>query len=539
MAFARVRSVPPECSINAVIYARYSSDKQTENSIDFQLRAAQAYCEAKGFKIVGEYIDRAMSGTTDNRPEFQRMIEDAKKRQFAFIVVYRFDRFARSRYDSAIYKKELESFGVRVLSTEESIGTGDEGIILESIYEAMAESYSRRLSRVVTQGMRETALKGLSTGGNVSFGMKIENHRFVIDEKTSPAVRLCFELYKEGKQKQQIANELNKRGYRTKNGKLFTLNSITRILQNRVYIGEHNFADIKRTCPAIISNELFDEVQQLLKKNKKSYGHKASETFFSLSGKLFCGHCGAAMIGDSGTSRRGDKHFYYTCRSKKRQHTCKKKSEKKDFIEWYICEQTVKFVLTDANISRIAERVVSLSEEELGSGELARLEKRLAEIEREIDAAADSLIKTNSPALIKRINEKVAVLEAQQQATETEISRLRVRQELRVTVREVEAFLRGFCSGDLFDEDFQRRLIKTLVNCIYLFDDKVVIYYNVRGIKEISYIDMLSDVEEISENAASCGSDSSRVSSPIEYNPNTLFFVGIVFGCTTKHRVEI
>ena len=191
-----------------------------------------------------------------------------------------------------------------------------------------------------------------------------------------------------------------------------------------------------------------------------------------------------------------------------------KKSEKKDFIEWYICEQTVKFVLTDANISRIAERVVALSEEELGSGELARLEERLAEIEREIDAAADSLIKTNSPALIKRINEKVAVLEAQQQATETEISRLRVRQELRVTVREVEAFLRGFCSGDLFDEDFRRRLIKTLVNCIYLFDDKVVIYYNVRGIKEISYIDMLSDVEELSENGALGGSDSSRVSPP-------------------------
>ena len=141
MAFARVRSVPPECSMNAVSYARYSpGPDQSENSIDFQLRADQAYCDAKGLNVVGTYIDRAKSGTTDNRPDFQRMIEDAKKRQFAFIVVYRFDRFARNRYDSAIYKKELEGFGVRVLSTEESIGTGDEGIILESIYEAMAES---------------------------------------------------------------------------------------------------------------------------------------------------------------------------------------------------------------------------------------------------------------------------------------------------------------------------------------------------------------------------------------------------------------
>jgi len=523
MAFARVRPVPSECSMNAVIYARYSSDKQTENSIDFQLRADEAYCEAKGLKIVGEYIDRAISGTTDNRPEFQRMISDAKKQQFAFIVVYRFDRFARNRYDSAIYKKELESYGVRVLSTEESIGTGDEGIILESIYEAMAESYSRRLSRVVKQGMREKALKGLSTGGNVSLGMKIEDHKFVIDEKTAPAVRLCFELYKDGNPKQQIADELNSRGYRTKNGKTFNINAVTRILENRVYIGEHNYADVKRDCPAIISKELFEKVQQLLQKNKKSYGHRVSDTFFALSGKLFCGHCSSAIIGDSGTSKQGIKHFYYTCTKNKRQHACKKKREKKDFIEWYICEQTVKVVLTDENIKKVAARVVAISENELGADKITNLEHRLAEIERDLDAAADSLIKTNSNALIKRINEKVAVLEAQQQATETELSRLRINQELRVTAREVEAFLREFRSGDLFDEEFRRRLINTLVNCVYLFDDKVVIYYNVNGMKEVSYIDMLTDVEALGETGESWDSDSLLDGPPTKHTSNSLF----------------
>lgn len=514
MAFARIRSVPAECAMNAVIYARYSSDKQTENSIDFQLRADQSYCDAKGLKVVGEYIDRAISGTTDNRPEFQRMIEDAKKRQFAFIIVYRFDRFARNRYDSAIYKKELESYGVRVLSTEESVGTGDEGIILESIYEAMAESYSRRLSRVVTQGMRETALKGLSTGGNLSLGLKIVDHKVELDERTAPAVRYCFEARAEGITKKPIADELNARGFRSKTGKLFTVNTVSQILANPVYKGIHNYAGIERSCPATVSAELWDRVQEIEKREKKNYGKKVAATYYALSGKIFCGHCGASMIGDSGTSRSGEKHFYYTCTARKKNRSCDKKSEKKDFIEWYICEQTVKFVLTDSNITKIAERVVALSEEELGSGELARLEERLSEIEREIDAAADALIKTNSSSLIKRINEKVAVLEAQQQATEMEISRLRIRQELRVTVREVESFLRGFCSGDLFDEDFRRRLIKTLVNCIYLFDDKIVIYYNVRGLKEISYIDMLSDIEELLEYEAHCGSDSSQVAPP-------------------------
>lgn len=515
MAFARVRSVPAECAMNAVLYARYSpGPDQSENSIDFQLRAGKAYCDAKGLKVVGIYIDRAKSGTTDNRPDFQRMIGDSKKRQFAFIVVYRFDRFARNRYDSAIYKKELEGFGVRVLSTEESIGTGDEGIILESIYEAMAESYSRRLSRVVTQGMRETALKGLSTGGNLSLGLKIVDHKIELDERTSPAIRYCFETRDKGIPKKPIADELNNRGYRTKTGKLFTVNTVSKILANPVYKGVDNYAGIERSCPATVSAELWDRVQEIEKREKKSYGKKVSTAYYALSGKLFCGHCGSTMIGDSGTGRNGEKHFYYTCSSRKKNRSCNKKSEKKDFIEWYICEQTVKFVLTDANITSIAKRVVALSEEELGSGELARLEQRLTEIESEIDTAAESLIKTNSPALIKRINEKVAVLEAQQQATETEISRLRVRQELRVTEREVEAFLHGFCSGDLLDEDFRRRLIKTLVNCVYLFDDKIVIYYNVRGMKEISYIDMLDDVDEFSKNKTPSGSDSLRVGPP-------------------------
>ena len=516
MAFGAIRPVPPECAMNAVIYARFSSDKQKENSIDFQLRADKAYCEAKGLNVVGEYVDRAVSGTTDNRPEFQRMIRDAKKRQFAFVVVYRFDRFARNRYDSAIYKKELEKCGVRVLSTEESVGTGDEGLILESIYEAMAESYSRRLSRVVTQGMKETALKGMSTGGNLSLGLKIVDHRVEIDERTAPAILYCFEARAEGKTKKPIADELNARGYRTKTGRPFNIDIVTKTLSNPIYKGVHNYMGIERSCPAIVSEELWDRVQEIEKRNKKHYGKQVSNTYYALSGKLYCGLCGATMTGDSGTSKSGTKHFYYTCTTKKKNRSCKKKSEKKDFIEWYVCEQTVCSVLTDSNIKMIAERVVALSEDELGAGELARLEKLRSDIEKDLDAAADALIKTNSPAMIKRINERVETLEAQLGTTEAEISRLRVAQELRVTVQEVEAFLHSFQSGDLLDEDFRRRLINTLVSCVYLFDDKVIIYYNVSGMDQISYIDMLADVDELSEDAVPLCSDSSSGGSPIQ-----------------------
>lgn len=502
MSFAKIRPVPEACALNAVLYCRFSSDRQKENSIDFQLRADREYCERKGLKVVGEYIDRALTGTNDNRPEFQRMIRDAKKQQFAFIIVYRFDRFARNRYDSAIYKKELESVGVRVLSTEESVGTGDEGIILESIYEAMAESYSRKLSKIVLEGLKETARKGLTTGAP-PFGFCSLDHRLAIDERTAPAVRLCFDSYAQGRTKTEIAEDLNARGYRTRKGTPFNIETVTRVLSNRVYIGENDYAGIERRCPSIIDEKTFATVQELLAKNKRSYGKKKERAFFALSGKLFCGVCGAAMVGDEGTSKTGKTFFYYTCATKKKKRSCKKKSEKKDFLEWYVCEQTVKYVLTDERISEIAEKVVALEEQENGSGELRRLEKELAAVEKDFSSLAGKLLLTDSPGIIKAINEKAAVLEARKADLEKGITDLKLRSDLSLNQEEVEAYLNTFRNGDLLDEDFRRRLIHTLVNSVYIWDDKILIYYNVRGFESVSYIDALSDADQLTEPGCS------------------------------------
>ncbi len=145
--------------MNAVLYARYSSDKQTEQSIDGQLRYCEQYAKQHGYNIIGSYIDRAISGTSDNRPQFQQMIQDSSKKQFQFVIVWKLDRFARNRYDSAIYKNKLKKNGVKVLSATEGIGEGDESIILEAVLEAMAETYSRQLSQNVRRGLKESALK--------------------------------------------------------------------------------------------------------------------------------------------------------------------------------------------------------------------------------------------------------------------------------------------------------------------------------------------------------------------------------------------
>ena len=145
--------------MNAVIYARYSSENQREESIDGQLRECKAFAERNDIQIIGTYIDRALSAKTDNRPEFQRMVKESAGRAFEMVLVWKLDRFARNRYDSAHYKTVLRKNGVRVVSATEAISEGAEGILLEAMLEGMAEYYSAELSEKVSRGMTENALK--------------------------------------------------------------------------------------------------------------------------------------------------------------------------------------------------------------------------------------------------------------------------------------------------------------------------------------------------------------------------------------------
>lgn len=497
--FNKIKPVPLEFQNNVALYVRYSDDKQTENSVDGQLRVCGEYCSQHGYRIVQTYIDRAMSGTNDNRPNFQKMIDDAKKQQFAFIVVYRFDRFARNRFDSAIYKKTLEQLGIRVISATEQVGDGDEGIILESIYEAMDEAYSRRLSRITKRGMRETAIKGYWTGGNIPLGYSVSDKMLVINDAEAEAVKLIFDMYADGNTKTIIAKELNARGYKTKKNKPFTNSNMTSILSNRMYIGEYNFDDIERSCPAIVDKDTFDKVQSLISHNKKVMGRKADDTFFELSGKLFCGMCGTAMVGDSGTSRSGEKHYYYTCNNRKKRKACVKKSEKKDFLEWYVCERAVMDILTDDNIKEIAKRIVILNEQDRDTSQLDSINKLIADVDRELDKCVDMLMSATVKSMIDRINDKAADLERQKESLLSQKYNLQINLDNVIAEKDVISFLRAFKKSDITDPDERHYIINALINCVYLYDDKIVIYFNTNNSETVSYIDMLSDLDQLAE----------------------------------------
>ena len=181
--------------MKAVIYARYSSDSQREESIEGQIRECTEYAEHNGITIFSTYIDRALSARTADRPEFQRMIADSDRKLFDAVLVYKLDRFSRDRYDRAHYKRILKKNGVKVISVKENISDGPEGIILESMLEGYAEYYSAELSEKIHRGQKENALKGKNNGGGIPLGYQLDKttQKLVIDPATAPLVVEVFE----------------------------------------------------------------------------------------------------------------------------------------------------------------------------------------------------------------------------------------------------------------------------------------------------------------------------------------------------------
>ena len=523
--------------MNAVIYARYSSHGQTEQSIEGQLRDNYAWAQQHEVNVIGEYIDRALTGTRDQRPDFQRMIEDAAKKQFEIVIVWKLDRFARNRYDSAIYKAKLKKYGVRVVSVKENITDSPEGIILEGLLESMAEYYSANLSQNVRRGLRESISKGHYCGGAVPYGYKVQDKKLVIDDKTAPMVRYIFEQYAAGVPKKDIVVELNRRGYRTRNGKLLTNSCMTHVLSNTVYIGKYVYKGevVPSLAQPMIDEELFERVQERLKLVARAPATQKAVVSYLLAGKAYCGYCGTAMVGECGRSRTGVMYHYYACHKKKKRRGCHKRNERKDFIEWYVVDQTVKYILMPGCVEKVAKAVVEEYNKEFSGGKVRELEKLIEQYDREMDKLVDAMIDTPKEGR-PRIAERMEALGAQKQDVEADLARLRVACEIQLTEKEVRVWLRQFTNGDPLDEDFRRRVIDVFINCIYLYDDRVIAFYNIKGGKQVSYIDLINSADLPAEEN---GSDLKAITPPIasESEPRYIFVNG-VFGCVYYRRED-
>jgi len=478
--------------MNGVIYARYSSDNQREESIEGQIRECRAYAEHNDITIVGTYIDRAMSSKTDNRPDFQRMVKDCAKGKYDVIIVWKLDRFARNRYDSAHYKHLLKKKDVRVLSATENIAEGPEGILLEALLEGLAEYYSAELSEKVIRGQTENALKCKYNGGTPTFGFHIDSDKtYKIDTNTAPVVLDIFKQYSEGSTMKEIVGHRNKLGVRTVRGKATDLNFVSGILKNRKYIGEYSYRDIvtPNGIPTIVPAELFDTVQETMGKNKKAPAKHKAEDEYLLTTKLFCGTCRSFMVGESGTCQSRQVYHYYRCVNSKKKKSCTAlhKSIKKVPLENAVINAIMEKITDDAFLEYLADSAIEIQNKE--SSELPLLRKQLADTEKGITNMLNAI---QAGIITDSTKQRLEELEANKKELETNIA-IEELQKPMLTKDQILFWLYKFRKLDVTKLESRRRLVDNFVNSIVVYDDYILINFNYKdGTKTVSFKDIES-----------------------------------------------
>ncbi len=381
----------------AVIYARYSCDRQNEQSIDGQIRVCQEYAARNNIKIVGIYVDRAMTGTNDNRADFQRMLKDSDKKEWQYVLVYKLDRFSRNKYEMAIHRKHLKDNGVKILSAMENIPDTPEGILLESLLEGMNQYYSEELSQKTKRGMNEMRLKGNFIGGIVNYGYSLNPiyeqvngkqvlsaTKVIVNEEEAAVVKELFTEYANGKKIVDIAASLNARGVRNR-GEPFLRTTLYNMLRQEKYTGIYriNGMTYNQIYPPIITAELYDLAKVKLEANKHGKHSKHTNAPYLLKGKIYCGCCGRRMSSGTGTSKSGKISRYYLC--PKTEACEQRRSLRKEVLEAAIMEALEKVFHQEKNYELLIQTTLGHYNENLNDmTTLIVAEKELAKTERSL-----------------------------------------------------------------------------------------------------------------------------------------------------------
>ena len=259
--------------------------------------------------------------------------------------------------------------------------------------------------------------------------------------------------------------------------------------------------------PAIIEKSVFEEAQRMRGKTARHVDQGSVD--YLLTGKAFCGHCGSAMIGDSGTSRDGTRHYYYSCQAHKARKGCRKKSLKKDFLEDRVIDFVLRFVLSEEHIEENVDVIMALQEEEMKASPLAAMEAEYAETKKKIaninNAIAAGIWNSSTSAMLKELEDNAENLRVSVEMMRFSQSQLMDRDRVRF-------FLHRFLKGDRNDPLFRRHIIETFVNAVYVFDDHLDIVTNNR---EGNQRFPLTDLPDPS------GSDNITSGVPIVTHPNT------------------
>ena len=514
--------------MKAVIYARYSSDNQREESIEGQVRECQSFAERKGYTVIRTYIDRALSGTrADNRPQFQQMISDSTLREFQYVIVWKIDRFSRDKFDSVKYKYALKSSGVSVISATEPIDGSPEGQMMESVFEGISVYYIKDLAQKTSRGMTENAIKGKFNGGTLTFGYMIdENHHFQLDPVNAPIVLDVFTRYSEGETIRSILDDINSK--MSNNGRKFTYHFLNWMLNNRRYLGEYKFQDTvnNEAIPPIVTQELFDKCQHRLNVNKHKAGSfKNNKEKYLLTGKIFCGICGATISGISGTGKCKSIYRYYKCMNVKK-HKCNKKPVQKELIENIVLNAAMDIFKDKALIRKISKACFDLQSKE--SPMLPALKRRLRENQKEIKNLMNAI---KAGIVLKTTKSELEKLEAEQEQLETNIAMEKLVKPV-IPQEKIQAWLMNFAAADLSDHSQKQRIIDIFVNSVYVYDDRVVVFVNYKDGERCVDFSVVSD----SGNPEDAGNSNEKKTNTHENECSPLIKSGDPYGNRKSFR---
>lgn len=476
----------PGHGIDCVIYARYSSHNQREVSIEQQVEECEAYARFNGLRVVKVYADRHLSGTTDQRPQFQQMLKDAEKGRWSVVVTYKVDRFARNRYDSATYKFRLKKHGVKVAYAKEAIPEGPEGILLESILEGSAEYYSANLAQNVKRGLRFNAEACLSNG-RIPYGyQKGPDGHFAILESEAAIVREIFSRVAAGDQIARIVSDMKSRGVPTRRGGQWRSCTVRVILLNEVYAGVYHFGDVRVEggVPRIVDEATWEKVKSHMDSVKGTRVYSASYLF---TGKIRCGLCGEPMTGKTGTGRRGT-YSYYICRGQ-REKRCKKKAVRRELLESRVVSAVVDALNDDGIVSWIADSVMELQrlEAERNQAAPAALKAELANVKKSIKGVMTAI---EAGVVTASTKSRLLELEAEQERLEAAIADASLPAPT-VSREAVVYWLTRFRGESEVSEDAMRDVVDSLVWQLRVWEDHAEAVLNYSGTEEAISVPLL------------------------------------------------
>ncbi len=517
----------------AVIYARYSSHAQREESIEQQVEACKEYAAANNLEVVNIYADKAITGKTDKRPEFQKMIRHAEKKQFQVIIAYKSNRIARNMLQALAYEDKFAKFGIKVVYVKEEFGDTAAGRFALRTMMNVNQFYSENMAEDIKRGLMDNAMNCKVTNGGLPLGyIKGEDDKYAIDEPNAEIVREIFSRVACGEAFADIARDLNERGIKTSRGNEWGKNSFHRLLTNERYTGVYIYGDVRIEggVPQIIGKELFYSVQDKLvnKKNPQKAVRRANGDY-QLTGKLFCGKCKSPMTGISGTSKQGRLHYYYICQKKRTEKTCDKETVRRDWIEEQVAAAIKEYILRDDVIEWIADSVTEYSRKRKDQSQIALLEKQLAENKK---ATKNLLTAIEQGIITATTKERLLELETEQAKISARLA-VEKSEVPEVDKDDIIVWLESFRSGDITDKKYQSKLFNTFLVAVYLYDNDLKIEFSFTGKRNTIKVPLdASIVDNVDKDSMSECSFKPSYAPPKESQTNTeaiIFMINDVF----------